>query len=136
MVTCSDAAPEWPPSYSSVLCRASCGGGIVAFVWRPQVSWGAESHQAHFIRSHRMPSASPPSRRGAPSSWRRAGHAALGAASAGVAGGLTVLLAAPPTFIIPWFVGGLALLGAGLGYRHGRGVMRAAASAFAEASND
>jgi hypothetical protein len=42
-------------------------------------------------------------------------------------------LAAPPDRIVPWFIGGMALLGATLGYRYGRGVVRAAGAAFLEA---
>ena len=66
---------------------------------------------------------------------RRLANAALGALAAGGAGAATVWLAAPPDRVVPWFVGGMAALGAALGYRHGRGVARAAAQALWEASD-
>jgi hypothetical protein len=64
---------------------------------------------------------------------RRLANAVLGASAAGGCGAITVWLAAPPDRVVPWFVGGMALLGAALGYRHGRGVVRSAGRALLEA---
>lgn len=64
---------------------------------------------------------------------RRVANAVIGALAGGAAGAATAWLAAQPDRIVPWVVGILALLGAWLGYRHGRGVARAAAQSLFEA---
>lgn len=79
------------------------------------------------------PTSHPVRRRRPPSLPRRIANAALGAIASGAAGGATVWLAAPPDRIVPWFVGGMALLGAALGFRYGRGVVRSAGQALLEA---
>lgn len=58
---------------------------------------------------------------------RRIANACIGALAGGAAGAAAGWLAFPPDRIVPWIIGTLALLGAALGYRHGRGVVRAAA---------
>ena len=68
-----------------------------------------------------------------PLSLRRATNAVLGGLSGGAAAWVTVWLAEPGDFPARWFIAGLALLGAGLGYRYGRHVVRATWDAFCEA---
>jgi hypothetical protein len=57
---------------------------------------------------------------------RRLADAAVGAVSCGLAGALAVWLADPSGFPLALGVGGLALLGAALGYRWGRGIAEVA----------
>ena len=57
----------------------------------------------------------------------------LGAASGGVTGWLTVWWGGVGGSLHWWIIGGLAALAAGLGYRHGRGVVAASFKAFGEA---
>jgi len=76
-----------------------------------------------------------PQRRAAPLR-RRVGNAALGAVSGGVAGWLSVLLAGVDGVLPGWIIGGLAALGAGFGYRYGRGVAKATFTALYEAADD
>lgn len=64
---------------------------------------------------------------------RRIVNAGIGAVAGGAAGAATVWLAAPPDRFAPWFIGLLTLLGATLGYRYGRGVVRATALSFRDA---
>jgi len=53
-----------------------------------------------------------------------------------VAGWLSVLLAGVDGVLPGWIVGGLAALGAGFGYRYGRGVAKATFTALYEAADD
>ena len=64
---------------------------------------------------------------------RRVGNAVIGALAGAAAGAAATWLATSPDRIVPWIVGTLALLGAGLGYRYGRGVVRAAGQSLWEA---
>ena len=72
----------------------------------------------------------------APPMRRRLGNVALGAASGGVAGWLTVKVAGVDGVFIWWIIGALAALGAAFGYRYGRGVVKATFKALSEAAND
>ena len=67
---------------------------------------------------------------------RRVVNTVIGALGAGAAGAAAVWLAAPPDRVAPWIIAIMALLGAGLGYRHGRGVATAAGKALLGAAID
>lgn len=71
------------------------------------------------------PHADPPRSRG-----RRFADGAIGALSGGAAGAAAAALADPPGFPIAAAAALLALLGAGLGHRWGRGIVRVAAEAL------
>ena len=77
-----------------------------------------------------------PRRRTPVARTRRVVNAVIGALAAGAAGAAAVWLAAPPDRVVPWIVALMAALGAGLGYRHGRGVVRAAGEALVSAAVD
>jgi hypothetical protein len=77
----------------------------------------------------------PRPRRRAPTFAGLLARAAVGAASGAAAGAATVWLAGLPPGWPAWpLVVGLAVIGAALGWRHGLGVVRATAEAFAEAA--
>jgi len=78
----------------------------------------------------------PPRRRRVLTLRRRVVNVALGAASGGVAGWLTVLFAGVSGALPLWIIGGLSALGAGFGYRYGRRVVAATFEALAEAATD
>jgi hypothetical protein len=83
-----------------------------------------------------MGSQEPAHRRRVSTLPRQVGNVALGAASGGVAGWLTVLLAGVSGALSWWIIGGISALGAAFGYRYGRRVIAATFKALAEAATD
>ena len=81
------------------------------------------------------PGSPPPTRRPRMlSAFGRVEGAVLGAVSGGVAGWLTVWWGGVGGVLHWWFIGGLAVLAAALGYRYGRGVVVATFKAFGDAA--
>ena len=86
------------------------------------------------LPEHELSSPEPRRQRRVPTLRRRLFNSALGAASGGVAGWLTTLLAGVDGIWPTWIIAVLAVLGAVFGYRYGRSVVVATFKALNEAA--